>query len=204
MEADALYRAHLERYAASLAAASGNPSLGLGATSSLSPYTMLAAGYPPSALGLVPPSPIIQPTLPNPMSSSASSSLNLATLPSKVTSAPLVSNHNEVSVATSEPTPTINSANQKLANEVTTTTSTSVLQQRLSTPIESLKYKDTSGLKGVPNTSTSSPAVFSALPSNGGERAKEGSEHRKDKKKNKSGTSNKGKPTGNGNCVYDI
>merc|ERR1711963_732153 len=115
---------------------------------------MLAAGYPPSALGLVPPSPIIQPSLPDPMSSTAPSSLNLASISS--------TNHNEISITTSVATPSINSANQKSANELTTSPSTSVLQQRLSTPIESLTNKDTTRLNVATNSSMKSPIVLTS------------------------------------------
>ena len=127
-----MYRAHLERYAASLAAASGNPSLALDAASSLSPYAMLAAGYPPTALGLVPPSSIVQPPLHDPLASTTPSSLTLS-LPPKIASSSEISNQNQNSAAMAVSKPSVDNINPNAPNELAISTTPSVLQQRLST-----------------------------------------------------------------------
>ena len=190
-----MYRAHLERYAASLAAASGNPSLALGAASSLSPYAMLAAGYPPSALGLVPPSSIVQPPLHDPLASTAPSSLTLS-LPSTIASSSQISNQNQNSAAMAVSKPSLDDINPKVPNESAITTTPSVLQQRLSTPIESLAHKDISHMSLDQNTSVDTSRSLNPQLSKESMTVKETAEPRKEKKKNKSGTSNKGKAAG--------
>ena len=190
-----MYRAHLERYAASLAAASGNPSLALGAASSLSPYAMLAAGYPPTAMGLVPPSSIVQPPLHDPLASTAPSSLALS-LPPKTASSSQMSNQNQNLDSIAASKPSIDNINQKAPSELAITTIPSVLQQRLSTPIDSLTHKDISHMSLDQNASVHSSRVLDPHLSKESVTTKDTEEPRKEKKKNKSGTSNKGKSTG--------
>ena len=196
MEADSLYRAHLERYAASLAAASGNPSLSLGAAAALSPYSMLAAGYPPAALGLVPQSPLIQqPPLPDTLSSVAPSSLTLSALSSRNVNLPQQPNHTQTSVPLSGPKPV--SMNSNLGEDSRTSsviTNSPVLQQRLSNPIEHSDIKDSTQLKGHPKIQKNT--ALSTVGQNEPDKTKDAHQHRKEKKKTKANHANKSKHTG--------
>ena len=186
----------MERYAASLAAASGNPPLGLGATSAISPYTMLAAGYAPSAMGLIPPPPIVQTTIPDTTSPACPPSLNLSPHQSKVTSSTAVPNHNQNPAMAMLPQLSAVNSNQNAASELAPTSSTSVLQQRLSAPVESLRNKQASSLDTGPKDLLNSlTALDSSLSSESGV-AKDANEPKKEKKKNKSGSSNKGRISG--------
>ena len=186
----------MERYAASLAAASGNPPLGLGATSAISPYTMLAAGYAPSPMGLIPPPPIVQTTIPDTTSPACPPSLNLSPHQSKVTSSTAVPNHNQNPAMAMLPQLSAVNSNQNAASELAPTSSTSVLQQRLSAPVESLRNKQASSLDTGPKDLLNSlTALDSSLSSESGV-AKDANEPKKEKKKNKSGSSNKGRISG--------
>ena len=191
MEADSLYRAQLERYAASLAAASGNPSLGLSAVAALSPYSMLASGYSPSALGLVPtPSPIPSP-LPEGLSHLPTSSLGLQSMTSK--------NVNSYQYQSLSHNPATKAAPQSISkrpeilenNSTTLITDSPVLQQRLSIPTEEGNKKDVSKIEGILNDSK--PFKSAKDNTNGG---KELSDSKKTKKKAKSGNSQKRKSFG--------
>ena len=139
----------MERYAASLAAASGNPSLSLGAAASLSPYSMLAAGYPPTALGLVPPSPLIQqPPPPDTMTSVVPTSLTLTGLPPRSVDLLQQPNHSQNSVSLPSPSAVPVSSNPTEGTRASSViTNSPVLQKRLSNPIEQSDNKDSTHLK---------------------------------------------------------
>ena len=190
-----MYRAHLERYAASLAAASGNPSLSLGAAA-LSPYSMLAAGYPTAALGLVPQSPLIQrPPLPETLVSVAQSSLTLSSLSSRDVNLPDQPNHSQSSISLPGPKPA--SINSNLGDDSRTSsviTNSPVLQQRLSTPIEHSDIKDTTQLKVAPKITKNT--AQSAVGQNEPDTRKDGHQHRKEKKKIKASHASKSNPAG--------
>ena len=189
MDADSLYRAQLERYAASLAAASVNPSVGLGAAAALSPYTMLAAGYSPAALGLVPASPIIQP----PMSDTfSSSSLNLSSLSSSNVNAHQHQGVNQTLATGQKSTPLKSDRYEPVPTSIAT--NSPVLQQRLSNTTGNSIKNETFNQKVISKVAKSdSPSIASKL-STGIE--KEAPEHRKDKKKIKAGISTKSKSSG--------
>ena len=160
---------------------------------------MLAAGYPPSALGLVPPPPIVPTTIPDSLPSTRPPTLNLSSHPSKLTNLSLVSNNNQNSTAAILSQPTVVSTNPIMANELTTTSTTSVLQQRLSAPIEASRSKETSSLaSGLKTSHNLSSAVNSSTSGDIGV-VKDTTENRKEKKRNKTGTSNKGRTSGNKN-----
>jgi hypothetical protein len=200
LEADSLYRAHLERYAASLAAASGNPSLSLGAVAALSPYSMLAAGYPPAALGLVAQSPLIQqPPLPDTLSSVAASTLSLSSLSSRNLNLPLHPNHSQNSVSLSGPKPVFMNSNLGEDSRASSAiTSSPVLQQRLSNPIEHSDVKDSTQLKVAPKNTAPS-----TVGQNEPDTTKNGQQHRKEKKKLKANHANKSKAAGIAN-FYEL
>ena len=195
LEADSLYRAQLERYAASLAAASGNPSLGLGAVAALSPYSMLASGYSTSALGLVPtPSPISSP-LPEGLSHLPTSSLGLQSMASKNVNSYQYPSLSQNSATKAAPQ-SISKRPESLENNSTTLmTDSPVLQQRLtSIPTEEGNKNDVSKIDGIINDSKPSlPFKSSKDNTNGG---KEKLDSKRTKKKVKSGNSQKRKSAG--------
>ena len=157
---------------------------------------MLAAGYAPSAMGLIPPPPMVQTTIPETASSACPPSLNLSPHQSKVTSSTAVPNHNQSPALAMLPQLSAVNSSQNVASELPTTSSTSVLQQRLSAPVESLRNKQASSIDTGPKSSLNSlTAIDSSLSSESGV-VKDANEPRKEKKKNKSGSSNKLRTSG--------
>ena len=204
LEADSLYRAQLERYAASLAVASSNPSIGLGTATALSSYSMLAAGYSPSALGFVPPSHIIPPPLPETLGPGASAPLRLSSLSSRNVNSPQrvsLTQHLSSSLP-SDAQISLSTSSTSESKAVPVTTSSSVLHQRLSNTNEVDLEKDSGRQlqmdlqdpKTLPSSSSQSNYEITI----------DGSECRKEKKKPKSGHNNRGKMIGKWNIYADI
>ena len=162
---------------------------------------MLAAGYAPSAIGLIPPPSMVQTTIPETASSACPPSLNLLQHQSKVTSTAAVPNHNQSPALAMLPQLSAINSNQNAASELAATSSTSVLQQRLSAPVDSLRNKQVSSLDTGPKKSLNSLTALDSSNSNEIGVVKDANGPKKEKKKNKSGSSNKGRTPGKIICI---
>ena len=157
---------------------------------------MLAAGYAPPAMGLLQPPPMVQTTIPETASSACPPSLNVSPHQSKVTSSTAGPNHNQSPAMAMLPQLSTVNSNQNAASELAATSSTSVLQQRLSAPVESLRNKQASSLDTGPKNLLNAQTALDSSLSSESTLGKEANEPRKEKKKNKSGSLNKGRTSG--------